>query len=319
MNNWGVVAGCSIDNMEALPITILETIRRTVRAVMHGHRSAREQDIEDICSETVVWLLSYPEGKIQDQQALASTLARRACSAWMRQRYPAFHRLRLRLRYLLKTEKDFALWPQSAQEWVCGLLAMRGKPAGQLSNSIAVTEPESAVAAVLRRLFRAHAWPLFFYEVAQFCARQWNINDETADVEESTAVVEAATPVERMHHNDLLRRMWAEVKECPPRQRAALLLNLRLEGGECGISCFVAEGVATMEEIAAAVEMNATHFARLWGRLPLEDVEIARMLHCTRQQVINLRKSIRERLRNRMQKDAGNMSAVSPTGRSKKR
>jgi hypothetical protein len=46
--------------------------------------------------------------------------------------------------------------------------------------------------------------------------------------------------------------------------------------------------------------MPAQEFAKLWNNLPLEDTTIAQNLGVTRQQVINLRKSARERLARRM-------------------
>jgi hypothetical protein len=59
-------------------------------------------------------------------------------------------------------------------------------------------------------------------------------------------------------------------------------------------------GVATLRQIAAALEMSDEEFARLWPRLPLDDASVARLLGCARQQVINLRKCARERLARRM-------------------
>jgi hypothetical protein len=46
--------------------------------------------------------------------------------------------------------------------------------------------------------------------------------------------------------------------------------------------------------------MPAQEFAGLWNELPLADDAIARRLGLMRQQVVNLRKSARERLGRRM-------------------
>jgi hypothetical protein len=54
-----------------------------------------------------------------------------------------------------------------------------------------------------------------------------------------------------------------------------------------------------MRRIADALEIDAQQLARIWGELPLEDARIAESLGVTRQQVINLRKSARERLSRR--------------------
>jgi hypothetical protein len=59
-------------------------------------------------------------------------------------------------------------------------------------------------------------------------------------------------------------------------------------------------GIATIREMAAALEMPAADLATLWRDMPLEDARIAERLGLTRQQVINLRKSARLRLGRRM-------------------
>jgi predicted DNA-binding protein (UPF0251 family) len=59
-------------------------------------------------------------------------------------------------------------------------------------------------------------------------------------------------------------------------------------------------GIATPAEVAAVLAMTVEEFAALWSELPLEDNRIASLLGLTRQQVINLRKSARERLTRRM-------------------
>jgi hypothetical protein len=55
-----------------------------------------------------------------------------------------------------------------------------------------------------------------------------------------------------------------------------------------------------MGAVAQALEMPEEQMANLWYDLPLEDAVIAQLLGCTRQQVINLRKAARARLRRRM-------------------
>jgi hypothetical protein len=46
--------------------------------------------------------------------------------------------------------------------------------------------------------------------------------------------------------------------------------------------------------------MDAGAFGELWNELPLEDTRIAVILRITRQQVINLRRSARDRLARRL-------------------
>ncbi|HUR82071.1 MAG TPA: hypothetical protein VM733_15000, partial [Thermoanaerobaculia bacterium] len=83
-------------------------------------------------------------------------------------------------------------------------------------------------------------------------------------------------------------------------QRKALLLNLRGEDEPNVIALLILTGTAKFDDIAAAREMSGQELAELWNELPLDDLRIAAALGVTRQQVINLRKSARERLRRRL-------------------
>jgi DNA-directed RNA polymerase specialized sigma subunit len=113
--------------------------------------------------------------------------------------------------------------------------------------------------------------------------------DQSADIE---------TAFERRVY---LRRLWAEISELPERQRAALLLNLKDAQGGCGLALFPLTGAADFQQLAAALSISAEELGRLWNDLPLDDLSIAARLGVTRQQVINLRKSARERLGRRLQ------------------
>jgi hypothetical protein len=59
-------------------------------------------------------------------------------------------------------------------------------------------------------------------------------------------------------------------------------------------------GIASLRNVARVTGLEPEKLAEIWNRLPLEDSAIAGILQVTRQQVINLRKSARERLARRM-------------------
>ena len=97
-----------------------------------------------------------------------------------------------------------------------------------------------------------------------------------------------------------LQRLWEELQQLPRNQRTALLLNLKDPSGFSSITLFPATGIATLRQLAEALEIGAEDFAAMWNDLPLEDARIADLLGLTRQQVINARKSGRERLSRRL-------------------
>ena len=118
--------------------------------------------------------------------------------------------------------------------------------------------------------------------------------------------------VERIDQRRRVERLWIEIQELPIAQRIALLLNLRDDMGMSALVTLPALGVASMRQIAVALEMAAEELAGLWGRLPLSDLEIAARLSLQRQQVINLRKSARQRLARRT---GGNIVSISASGK----
>jgi DNA-directed RNA polymerase specialized sigma24 family protein len=127
--------------------------------------------------------------------------------------------------------------------------------------------------------------------------RGWDGEDEDPLGRLPDPAPDAATALERRTYLALL---WEEIRQLPPRQAAALILNLRDGQGRNAVALLPLTGIATMREIARTLDMPAERFAEIWNRLPLEDAAIAESLGITRQQVINLRKSARERLARRM-------------------
>jgi len=55
-----------------------------------------------------------------------------------------------------------------------------------------------------------------------------------------------------------------------------------------------------VRQLAGALEINPERLAEMWNVLPIEDTRIAELTGLTRQQVINARKSGRERLARRL-------------------
>ena len=109
----------------------------------------------------------------------------------------------------------------------------------------------------------------------------------------------APAPSDTLAQRSYLARLWAEIRQMSPRHCAALLLNLRDEGGSA-TDLFVFTGVASFRQLAEALALEEAELAELWPQLPLDDLTIAARLGLTRQQVINLRRSARERLWRRM-------------------
>ena len=75
------------------------------------------------------------------------------------------------------------------------------------------------------------------------------------------------------------------------------------DGGNA-LAYFVLLSVADIDELAGSIGITVERLAAMWPELPLDDLTIAGMLGIRRQQVINLRRSARDRLLRRMAGEA---------------
>src|SRR5262249_8183407 len=149
--------------------------------------------------------------------------------------------------------------------------------------------------------------PVEFDELVKTVAALLRITDpriESVDADSGDTTVELADQEAdvawRVEKRIFLQRLWEELRQLPVQQRAALLLNLRDHKGRGCIALFPATGIATIDQLAEALEMRAEQLAEIWNELPLEDAKIAELLKQTRKQVVNLRQSARRRLARRL-------------------
>lgn len=236
--------------------------------------------------------------------------------AYIRQKYPDRQRLRNRVRYVLRTSRKFAAWPASSGETVCGRSAWKLDGRAPVNASWDLPPDDTAVAvgsvddvtptillAALEAIFEGSAAPVELDQLVKIIANYLRLSiaaQRTADLDEVELVDGAPSAESAMLERSTLEYLWKEIVELPPRQRAALLLNLRDGKGAGAISLLIVLEVAAFEAVAEAIGMGPDELAAVWNELPFDDLRIAQRLDLTRQQVINLRKSARERLARRL-------------------
>jgi hypothetical protein len=261
---------------------------------------------------------------IRDARGLAATITYRVCYGWLRRRSPHRHAFRNRLQYLLTRQAGFALWTGTAdgsQLLVAGFAAWRDRahvPAGTLRDlsgderflsqvgKFIADKQDVKLGHFVKVIFDSVGGPVAFNDLLNVTLTVLQIRDEPFASTESTQEMGGVHLSQTedvgllVETRIFLKRLWEEVCALPRGQRAALLLNLRdADGGGC-LGLLPATGVATIRQIAEVLEIADERFAEMWQRLPLDDAAIAGLLDLTRQQVINLRKSARERLTRRL-------------------
>lgn len=277
----------------------------------------------------------HAERPIRDFGAYVAATAYNACDRYISRKYPQRRRLKNGLRYLLTHRPGFALWQTGAGAWVAGPHEWRagashlegelgregaGKRLQQLRDDPRVfargrdlntdLSDQKNAYELLSAVFSWAAEPVELNLLTGVIAEWWGVTDEIVEVEADGREGEDARGVQLIdtrpepsaeaERRAYLERLWREVVVLPPRQRAALLLHLRDEQGRTCIDLWTLTGVANAVAVAEALGMSVEEFAELWNELPLDDNRIAARLGLTRQQIINLRKSARERLSRRM-------------------
>ncbi|MEO8434000.1 MAG: hypothetical protein ABI596_03835 [Pyrinomonadaceae bacterium] len=238
-----------------------------------------------------------------------------ACADYFREKNPHRRRLKGSLRYQLRHDPGFALWRDANNHWYAGRSEWQGSTSapGQLPAPGAVlamfstrNAQEVTPAELLSAIFEKVGRPVSFENVVTLAAEIWQIADtplESLDDPEREPERDSVAGVDiLLEQRRQVEKLWTEVCELPVLQRVALLLNLRDAQGGSALFFIPHLGIASPYQIAATLELPVEEFSRLWNNLPLDDSAIAQMLGITRQQVINLRKTARERLARRMKK-----------------
>lgn len=312
---------------------LIKKIIRSKLRISLDNAGPGSPDAEDIYGDVVLRLLvklrdlrtDSADRSISDFRGYVAVTTYNALNEHLRLKHPRRSSLKNKLRYLLNRRSEFAAWQNTDHETLCGyatwqdqgraraqsdrLHELHGNPRvfteSLRHKSIERLSPQELLGAI----FDWVDHPLEFDELVSAVAELWGVKDQKPQTETEAAEMGAshdqladpnADVATEVHQRLYLQQLWAEVLRLPLRQRAALLLNLKDAKGGGVINLLPVAGIATVREIAQVLAIPAEEFAGLWKELPLDDATIAQRLSVTRQQVINLRKSARERLARRM-------------------
>jgi RNA polymerase sigma factor (sigma-70 family) len=279
------------------------------------NRETQRAEADDIQQEVVLQLLAQLQrfrklpdcNPITDLRGMAAVIAHRTCARWLRRQFPERHALKNRLHYLMTRQRGFALWQDANGKLIAGYAVWQQQKS--VTRDLAGIEKlpkREGLAETVASIFNHLNGPIEFDELVSAVAAMHGIIDQPVEslTDDEDAVNEPVAPEPdqawRIEKRMFLQRLWEELQQLPRNQRVALLLNLKDPSGFSSITLFPVTGVATLRQLAAALELSAEDLAAMWNELPLEDARIAEMLGLTRQQVINARKSGRERLARRL-------------------
>ncbi len=285
-------------------------IRRIVSRCARSDRHLREQDTDDVIATVTLRLigklrlLGTEQGSIRQFEDYVATLTYNTVYDSLRRLFPERSRLKNRLRYVFTRDQRLSLWtaPSGVAAGVAAwngssIVAQRIDLPGERATPAMLDH--DAPAKALLAIFQHVGAPVSLEALTDVTASLWGISDAFRRVEEPARSVEPA-PLARAEARQFLSALWEEIRTLRPPHRTALLLNLRDGEGASAIPHFLLLGIARFDEIAAAAGVSSEKLAGMWSSLPLDDLRIAAMLGTTRQQVINFRKTARQRLARRI-------------------
>ena len=302
-------------------------VRRTIRTRIDPSLRTK-QDEEDISGESLLrlwrqvqkWFVEPDQPAFTNFPGYVASITINCCREHFRTKFPRRWHLRNRLRYVLSHSAELHIWKSPEGNWLTGFsswvqrLPMKEQDlvrVRQLTQALQTfTGHAKKLEHLVQQILRIANGPLLLDDLLAVVMTVPGIREQFQDIQ-----VENGTDVERLtnrdsnlmiagEHKDYLERLWIEICALPLKQRAALLLNLRDADGYDVITIFPATSTANLPQIAEALQISIDELAELWNDLPLDDNRIAKRLDLTRQQVINLRKSARERLAFRMKRMA---------------
>jgi hypothetical protein len=293
---------------------IVTVAQPVIRAVLAGYlrtdSALTADDADDIAAAMNLRLVAKlralrlsPDDAIANLEKYVAGSTYNVINDHLRRAFPARAQLKNRLRYVATHDERLTLATIGStpacglREWPAhpGLLGTFEPSGIRITRAMLDrTDPARALAALLAQTARLVALDA----AVSFFAALWNIVDSPMSQPEA-APASVAGPAEELEVRDSIRHLWREIRELRPMQRQALLLNLRGGDGVNAVALLVLTRTASFEEVAGALELTRSELTQLWNELPLDDLQIAARLGVTRQQVINLRKSARERLARR--------------------
>lgn len=323
----------SLLSEHASPV-IKQIVGYKLRSYSNSHdRHSYSDDADDLHNDAIIKLLSDlrkhktdPGAKpIHNFRGYTATITYRACYDHFRRKNPLRHGLKSKLRYVLNAHPDLASWGDANGEIVGGF-AVWDKAQAQVKRNDALkrllTDPFELAgtqlagqdfkrmnpAELMAAIFNFVVGPVELDDLVSIIATLYGISERTESLDATDEghgsfehLKDAQPDVDqKLVLRNFLRRAWEEICQLPIHQRMALLLNWKNDNGDFLTELLPAAGIVRIHQIAEVLQIPQEEFKRLWGDLPLDDATIAKLLGLERQQVINLRKSARERLARRM-------------------
>ena len=276
------------------------------------------QDYEDLRGECCVKIISALRVRkmaaetlppIRDFPSYCSTIIYNVWNGFLREHSPNRENLKNKILYSLEKDSRFATLTDIENKIFYYLMEQKPTLSGlPTENLTQIVRQECEFFAqvqlpdLLACIFEKANGGLKISLLVKIVADLWQVRDlphvSLDDFHERA--VQKVNRNEDLEMRCKLEYIWREIRVLPILQRTALLYNLRDEQGGEMLFAFFNMKIATLNELAAAMNLDKTQFANLLPQLPFDDKRIAAVMNLTVIQIRNLRKVARDNLRRRL-------------------
>jgi hypothetical protein len=221
-----------------------------------------------------------------------ATVAYNVCNDFIRERYPERHRLKDKLRDLLKRHPDFSYW-YIADRLLCGFSNWIGRTESSkvatlicyLDENGIVTELEGLnvkdlvgfrFSKLIAELFCWFDGPIEIEHLVYITAKLQGVRDEPIESidNEDFPVWKIAdytnTCYERVEVRELLHRFWGGICTLPLTQRKTILITCFDHTGESLLHSLIYEKIVAISQIYQVLAMTREELISIWDKLPMD-------------------------------------------------
>jgi hypothetical protein len=298
----GERAGVDVTIDEALFARAISVIDAVIRRRCRNWKSVGDVPSE-VRGEVLLRLLrrlrDRDSAPIDHLDEYIAGITSRAIDEFVRAALPEWSRLKHRVRYVLDHDDRFAISLFADGRSVCTVAVPSVLGRRRVRSQAAETLARMMLDVLRQQEVTLRESDMTIDELVNEIAARTGVGDPLRADATLISTPRVVEPDARIESVQTLRALWIEIVDLPRRQRLALLLNARDAAGDSVLRLFIAARVVTPREVALAVELRDSEVEPLIGRLPMPDADIAQWLQVTRQQVINLRRTARDRLARR--------------------
>ncbi len=269
-------------------------------------------------------LLVEPEqGPIDDYRQYVINVAIGECRNFLRAKSDSRARLKNNLRGMMRRHSEFKIWEDADGHSLCGFAAWEGRRISIASSGRLEwlkADPESfkttrftykglqkaSYTKFIAEIFQWLGDPIGFEDLVELVPLFRQINDQPAEPIEPAEkhrdlqlAVQAPQAGDGLEMKMMVKQLWEEIKQLPPKSRLTLCLSPVGEECEDLWDLLLTNDVISLAELADGLEISLEQMTEIWMQAPIDSKTLADYLGATTSQVNKWRyqgvKHLRER------------------------